>query len=167
MLPKLGNLLRRTLFQVGQRSVVAAGATLSLLVLLIAVDVTLRRAFNSPLTFSYEIIQFGLVIVVWGSVLYSTIRERHISIDVLVSRLPAKTRQFFRLTFDFISAVVLFLIGWQSITYAMDLRDAHRVSSMLDIPLYPFVFIVALGAILAGLILLVNFVDSIRGEGKR
>jgi TRAP-type C4-dicarboxylate transport system permease small subunit len=167
MLPKLGNLLRRTLFQVGHRSVVAAGATLSLLVLLIAVDVTLRRAFNSPLTFSYEIIQFGLVIVVWGSVLYSTIRERHISIDVLVSRLPAKTRQFFRLTFDFISAVVLFLIGWQSITYAMDLRDAHRVSSMLDIPLYPFVFIVALGAILAGLILLVNFVDSVRGEGKR
>lgn len=167
MLPKLGNLLRRALFQVGHRSVVAAGATLSFLVLLIAVDVTLRRAFNSPLTFSYEIIQFGLVIVVWGSVLYSTIRERHISIDVLVSRLPVKTRQVLRLTFDFISSVVLLLIGWQSITYAVDLRDAHRVSSMLDIPLYPFVFIVALGAILAGLILLVNFVDSVRGEGKR
>ena len=167
MLPKLGNLLRRTLFQVGHRSVVAAGATLSLLVLLIAVDVTLRRAFNSPLTFSYEIIEFGLVIVVWGSVLFSTIRERHISIDVLVSRFPAKTRQFFRLTFDFISAVVLLLIGWQSITYAVDLRDMQLMSSMLDIPIYPFVFIVALGAILAGLILLVNFVDSVRVEGKR
>lgn len=138
-----------------------------MLVLLIAVDVTLRRAFNSPLTFSYEIIEFGLVIVVWGSVLYSTIRERHISIDVLVSRLPAKTRQFFRLTFDFISAVVLLLIGWQSITYAMDLRDLQLVSSMLEIPIYPFVFIVALGAILAGLILLVNFADSVKGEGKR
>lgn len=167
MLPKLGNLLRRPLFQVGHRSVIAAGATLSFLVLLIAVDVTLRRVFNSPLTFSYEIIEFGLVIVVWGSVLYSTIRERHISIDVLVSRLPAKTRQFFRLTFDFISSVVLLLIGWQSITYAMDLRDLHLVSSMLEIPIYPFVFIVAIGAILAGLILLVNFVDSVRGEGKR
>jgi TRAP-type C4-dicarboxylate transport system permease small subunit len=167
MLPKLGNLLRRTLFQVGHRSVVAAGATLSFLVLLIAVDVTLRRVFNSPLTFSYEIIEFGLVIVVWGSVLYSTIRERHISIDVLVSRLPAKTRQFLRLTFDFISAVVLLLIGWQSITYAMNLRHLQLVSSMLEIPIYPFVFIVALGAILAGLILLVNFVDSVRGEGKR
>ena len=167
MLPKLGNLLRRILFQVGHRSVVAAGATLSLLVLLMAVDVTLRRVFNSPLTFSYEIIEFGLVIVVWGSVLYSTIRERHISIDVLVSRFPAKTRQFFRLTFDFISSVVLLLIGWQSITYAVDLRDMQLMSSMLDIPIYPFVFIVALGAILAGLILLVNFVDSVRVEGKR
>jgi TRAP-type C4-dicarboxylate transport system permease small subunit len=167
MLRKLGSLLRRILFQVGHRSVVAAGATLILLVLLIAVDVTLRRVFNSPLTFSYEIIQFGLVIVVWGSVLYSTIRERHISIDVLVSRLPEKTRQVLRLTFDFVSALILLLIGWQSVTYAMDLRDAQRASSMLDIPLYPFVFIVALGAILAGLILLVGFVDSVRGEGKR
>jgi len=167
MVPKLGNLLTRILFQVGSGAVVAAGLALISLVLLIAVDVTLRRAFNSPLTFSYEIIQFGLVIVVWGSVLYSTSRERHISIDVLTSRLPAKTRQFFRLTFDFVSALVLLLIGWQTITYAILLWDVQRVSSMLDIPLYPFVFIVALGVILAGLILLVNFINSVRGEGKR
>jgi TRAP-type C4-dicarboxylate transport system permease small subunit len=167
MLPKLGSLLRRTLFQVGHRSVVAAGATLSLLVLLIAADVTLRRVFNNPLTFSYEIIQFGLVIVVWGSVLYSTIRERHISIDVLVSRLSENTRQVLRLTFDFISALILLLIGWQSITYAIYLRAVRLESAMLEIPIYPFVFIVALGAILAGLILLVNFVDSVRGKSKR
>jgi TRAP-type C4-dicarboxylate transport system permease small subunit len=164
---KLGSLLRRILFQVGHRSVVAAGATLSFLVLLIAVDVTLRRVFNNPLTFSYEIIQFGLVIVVWGSVLYSTIRERHISIDVVVSRLPEKTRQVLRLTFDFISALILLLIGWQSINYAIDLQAVRLESAMLEIPLYPFVFIVALGAILAGLILLVNFVDSVRSEEKR
>lgn len=167
MLPKLGNLLTRILFQVGHRAVIAAGLVLMLLVLLIATDVTLRRAFNSPLPFSYEIIEFGLVIIVWGSILYSTSRESHISIDVLVSRLPAKPRQFFRLTFDFVSAVVLFLIGWQSIAYAMHLRDVQNVSPTLDIPVYPFVFIVALGAILAGLILLVNFIDSVRGEGKR
>jgi TRAP-type C4-dicarboxylate transport system permease small subunit len=167
MLLKLGSLLRGILSQVGHRSVVAAGATLILLVLLIAVDVTLRRVFNSPLTFSYEIIQFGLVIVVWGSVLYSTIRERHISIDVLASRLPEKTRQVLRLIFDFVSALILLLIGWQSITYAMDLRAVRLESAMLEIPIYPFVFIVAVGAILAGLILLVGFVDSVRGEEKR
>lgn len=166
MVPKLGNLLKRILFQVSRGAIIAAALALISLVLLVVVDVTLRRAFNNPLPFSYEIIEFGLVIVVWGSVLYSTSRERHISIDVVVSRLPAKTRQFFRLTFDFVSAVVLFLIGWQSITYAMLLWDVQRVSPMLDIPLYPFVFIVALGAILAGLILLVNFIDSVRGEGK-
>jgi len=167
MVRKLGNLLTRILFQVGHRSIIAAGLVLIALVLLITVDVTLRRAFNSPLTFSYEIIEFGLVIVVWGSVLYSTARERHISIDVLVSRLPAKARQFLRLIFDFVSAVALLLIGWQSITYAIRLRDAQNVSPTLDIPIYPFVLIVALGAILAGLILLVNFIDSVRGEGKR
>ena len=167
MVRKLGNLLTRILFQVGHRAVIAAGLVLISLVLLVVVDVTLRRAFNSPLPFSYEIIEFGLVIVVWGSVLYSTSRERHISIDVLVSRLPAKTRQFFRIAFDFVSAVVLLLIGWQSITYAMHLWDVQNVSPTLDIPVYPFVVIVALGAILAGLILLVNFIDSVRGEGKR
>lgn len=154
------------IFQIARRAVIVAGLVLMLLVLLIVADVTLRRVFNSPLTFSYEIIGFGLVIVIWGAILYSTSQERHISIDVLVSHLSAKIRQFLRLIFDLVSAVVFFLIGWQSISYAIKSRNLHQASPILDLPIYFFIFIVALGSILAGLILLIIFIDSIRGKGK-
>jgi len=167
MLPKVGNLLKRALFGVGHRAIGAVGLVLILMVLLTAVDVTLRRVFNSPLAFSFELMGLGLVIVVWGSVLYSTGRERHISIDVLVSRFPEKVRRFFRLAFDFVSAILLLVISWRSIVYAIHEMNVHHTSEMLDIPIYPFVFIVAAGAIWAGFMLLVNFIDSLRGEAKR
>ena len=166
MLPKVGNLLKRSLFQVGHRAIGAMTLVMMLMVLLTVVDVTLRRVFNSPLAWSFELMQLGLVIVVWGAVLYSTGRERHISIDVLVVRFPAKARRFFRVAFDLVSALVLLLIGWQSIIYAMSHGARYRESATLGIPIFPFVLIVAFGAIWAGLMLLVKFIDSVRGEAE-
>jgi TRAP-type C4-dicarboxylate transport system permease small subunit len=167
MLPKVGNLLKRALSLAGRRAIGAVGLVLTLMVLLVVVDVVLRRIFNSPLAFSYQLMGLGLVIIVWGSVLYSTILERHISVDVLVSRFPAKTRQFLGLAFDFVCALLLLLIGWQSIIYALRQQELHAETEMLHLPLYPFIFIVALGTIWAGLVLLVNFIESVRSEGKR
>jgi TRAP-type C4-dicarboxylate transport system permease small subunit len=167
MLSQVGNLLKRALSLAGRRAIVVVGLVLTLMVMLVVVDVTLRRVFNSPLAFSYQLMGLGLVIVVWGSILYSTILERHISVDVLVSRFPAKSRQFLRLTFDFVSAVILFLIGWQCIIYALRQQELHAETEMLNLPLYPFIFIVALGAIWAGLMLLLNFIESVRGEAKQ
>ena len=164
MLPKVSNLLKRSLFQVGHWSLSAMWFVMMVMVLLTVVDVILRRFFNSPLAWSFEFMQLGLVIVVWSAVLYSTSKERHISIDVLVARFPAKARRLFRVAFDLVSALVLLLIGWQSIIYAMVQEARHQVTVMLGIPTFPFVSIVALGAILAGLMLLVKFIDSARGE---
>jgi len=135
-------------------------------VLMVVVDVTLRRVFNNPLSFSFEVMGFGLVIMVWSSILYSTARERHISVDVLVARFPEKVRLILRCAFDFVSAVILLLIGWQSIIYAMQQHDMNAISMILDVPLYPFIYIVAFGAILGGLMLFVHFVNSLRGKGE-
>lgn len=167
MFLKIGNLLKKILFLVGHRAIVAMGLVMMLMVLLTVVDVTLRRVFNSPLAFGLELMELALVIVVWGAVLYSTGQERHISIDVLVERFPAKARRFFRVAFDFVSVIVLLLIGWRSIIYAMSSGARYRETTALDIPIFPFILVVAFGAIWAGLMLLVDFINSVRGEAKR
>lgn len=137
-----------------------------LMVLLVVADVTLRRIFNSPLAFSYELIEIALVVVVWSAICYSTATERHISISVFVSRLPAKTEKFITTVVDSISVVLFGIIGWQSITHAMDTWKIHKVTQILEVPYYPVVFLVALGAIVAGLMLLVRLINSIVGEAK-
>lgn len=162
----MGNFLKKILFQVGHRAIGAMTLVMMLMVLLTVVDVTLRRVFNSPLAFSLELMELGLVIVVWGSVLYSTSRERHISIDVLVTRFPVKARRFFRLAFDLVSALLLFLIGWQSVIYAMGHGARFRESATLGVPIFPFILIVAFGTIWAGLMLLADFINSMRGEAE-
>jgi TRAP-type C4-dicarboxylate transport system permease small subunit len=164
---KVGDILRRALYLVGNQAIVPMGLGLVLIVLLTVVDVTLRRLFNSPLDFSLELIKLGLVVVVWSAVLYSTSRERHISVDVLTSRFPARVRRFLAAGFDLVSALLLLLIGWQAIIYAMGVARMRQETQMLGIPFYPFICIMAFSTIWAGLMLLVNFIDSVRGKGER
>lgn len=164
MLSKTGRLIRKILFGVANQGIVAMATVMMLLVFLVVVDVTMRRGFNNPLGFSLELMGLGLVIIAWGSILYSTGRERHISVDVLVMYLPAKVRRFLRLTCDFVSVLVLLLIGWRCIINALNQWDMGKESQLLEIPIFPFVFIVAFGAIWAGLMLLVNFIDGVRSK---
>ncbi len=161
---RTGSFLKKLLFKVGNWAIVAMALVMILVVLMVVVDVTLRRAFNNPLGFSYELMGFGLVFVVWGSILYSTGRERHISVDVLVARFPERVRNFLRRAFDVVSSLVLLAIGWQSIVYALQQQRMHAESQILDIPIYPFIFVVAFGAIWAGLMLFVRFIDAVRGK---
>lgn len=164
MLLKVGYLLKRALFLVGHRAIAAMGFVLILMVLLTVVDVVLRRVFNSPLEFGLELMQLGLVVVVWGAVLYSTGLERHISITVVTDRFPARARRFFSVAFDLVSALLLLLIGWRAVIYAKTLARMGQETPVLEILIFPFVCVLALGAIWAGLMLLVTFIDSVRGK---
>ena len=164
MLAKAGKTIDRILFSVGRRSIAVTGTVMILLVLMIVVDVSMRRLFNNPLRFSYELIGLALVIIAWTSILYTTGLERHITIDVLITRLPKKALKWMRSVWDFASAIVLLLLGWRSIVYALSMRDLGKYTEMLEIEYYPFVLIVAAGGIWAGLMLLVNSIYTARGK---
>jgi len=145
------DLLRKGISLVSRRARDIGAIVLMAMVLLVVVDVTLRRAFNSPLPFSFELIGIMLVVVVFCFVAYSTATGRHVSIDVLVARFSPKVRSRTDLCTDFLSAVLFGLIGWQSIVQGIHIWDAGVETGILNIPHYPFLFIVAFGSIVASL----------------
>ena len=85
---------------------------------------------------------------------------------MLTDRFSAKARRFFVVAFDLVSALLLLLIGWRAIIYAMKLARMGQETPILVILIFPFVCVLAFGAIWAGLMLLVNFIDSVRGKGE-
>lgn len=137
------------------------------MVLMVIVDIILRRFFNSPLAFSFELVGVMLVVVVYCSVPYTTNIDRHVSIEVLTSRFPPRAQTIITTVADFLSAVLFGLVGWRSILQAIHIWDIGNVTGILKIPYYPFIFIVALGSILASLTLLVGVIHSIIGEVKK
>lgn len=137
------------------------------MVLMVIVDIILRRFFNSPLAFSFELVGVMLVVIVYCSVPYTTNIDRHVSIEVLTSRFPPRAQTIITTVTDFLSAVVFGLVGWRSIDQAIHIWDIGNVTGILKIPYYPFIFIVALGSILASLTLLVGVIHSMIGEVKK
>jgi TRAP-type C4-dicarboxylate transport system permease small subunit len=130
-------------------------ATISV-VMLVVTDVVLRRVFDHPLAFSYELTGLLLVLLVWGSILFSTAKERHIRVDIVVGRFPQRTRRLLDQLFDFSSGLLLLIVSLASLLYARREYEMGHVSEILSIPFYPFVLVCAAGALFCGLILLLG-----------
>ncbi len=165
-LTKAVNPIERVLLQLSRRAGNIGSAVLIAMVLLTSLDVTLRRVFNSPLPFSFELIDVALVVVVFCSVAYTTSVGRHVSIDVLVARLHPSAQMVITTATDLLSAVLFGLITWRSVVRAMTFLNSGYETGILKIHLYPFSFIVALGCALACLLLLVKVVKSITSEAE-
>jgi len=139
---------------------VGMGVLLAMIALTVA-EVVLRRLFNSPLAFSYELTGAMLVLVVFFTVAYCGVEKSHIGIDILVSRFPPKARTIIEAVMWFLSFGFFSVVAWRSIDYAIRFLHQGHVTAILEIPYYPFVFAVAFGSILLALVLLVQFLNLV------
>jgi len=155
------NFLEKTLSDVAHRVSNVGQGVLMVMVLLVVVDIILRRLFNSPLPWSLEVVEVMLVVVVFFSVAYCGARRAHVSIDVLISRFPPKARAIVD-TFTYILGIVLFgVMAWGGAASAMGKWDTHHITGILPIPIYPFAFVVAFGSLLLALVLLAQLLNLI------
>ena len=134
---------------------------LSAMVLLTVTDVALRRLFNSPLSFSYELTGAMLVLVAFFTVAYTGVQKSHVSIDLLISRFPSKARAIINAFVYFLSICLFGAVTWRSIIYAMNFKHEGYETGILGLPYYPFAFAIAFGSLLLALVLVVRFLSFI------
>lgn len=137
---------------------------LTAMMLLTVTDIILRRFFNSPLPYSFELVEVTLVVVAYCYIVYTTSKARHISIDTLTTRFPTHVRRVLVYIGDIITIILLGFIGWQSIIQGIHLADMGQTTAILKIPKFPFEFVIAAGGLLAGLFLLIKTLHSIFGS---
>ncbi|RLC72698.1 MAG: TRAP transporter small permease [Chloroflexi bacterium] len=124
-------------------------------------DVVGRYFFTKPILGTFELTEFMLAVLVFCSLGYTQVRKGHISIDVVVSRLPSRAQAIID-TLTYLGSLGLFsLVTWQSIINAIRLWRGHNVSGILGVPIYPFLIVVAVGSFLFCLALVIDFLNSL------
>ncbi|MBN1188816.1 MAG: TRAP transporter small permease [Dehalococcoidales bacterium] len=133
------------------------------MVLLTSTDIMLRKFFNSPLPFSFELTEFLLVIVAWCYIAFTTSKGRHVSVDTVSSHFKSRLRKITVLLGDCITVILFGLIAWQNVVQGFNVLDVGTTTAILHIPKYPFQFWVAFGSALACLIFLFKVLNSLLG----
>jgi TRAP-type C4-dicarboxylate transport system permease small subunit len=144
---------------------VAAGAVVAMMCLTCA-DVILR-IFRHPIPGTYEIVGLLGSVVIAFSIGYTSVAKGHIAVEFLVQKFPVRVQTFIDTLNDLISTCLFGLITWQSIVYASDLKQSGEVSLTIQMPIYPFVYGIALGCGLLCLVLLLDFVKSLKRIGEK
>jgi len=138
---------------------VLAGTAVVAMMLLTCADVILRL-FRHPVPGTYEIVGFLGTVVISFSLAYTSLEKGHIAVELLIEKLPRRIQTGVESVTSFIGGALFALIAWQSIAYAADLKHSGEVSVTLTMPIYPFIYGIAIGSGLLCLVLLVECLRS-------
>ena len=130
--------------------------------LFIVADVFLRYVFNRPLAYTLELVEIALSLVVFFGVVVCTARQGHIEMNILVVRLPKRAQLAIDCFVYFLCTGLFVVIAWRVFAYAMHTQQIGTVTTILKVPLYPSLLVIALCSVLVTLLLLSQFVHYIR-----
>lgn len=123
-----------------------AGMVLVAMMLLTTADVAGRYLFNTPIMGVFELTEFMMVCLVFCSLAYTQSKKAHVAVDILTTMIPPKGQRAIEFINCLISFCILALITWKSIERGFEVMASKDSSAILQIPVYPFMFLVALGS---------------------
>ena len=138
-----------------------AGVSILVMMILTCADVVLRF-FRHPIPGTYEIVGLVGTVGVSFALAYTTVQQGHIAVEFLVRKMSEKVQETIAAGVDLASTLLFGIITWQSVIYALDLRRTGEVSLTVEIPVYPFVFGIALGCCLATVVLAIRCCREIK-----
>lgn len=125
----------------------------------IVIDVLARYLFDESLTGVVELEEFLMVVIVFLALGYTQKKDGHIIIDLLLCKLPKSVARCFA-SFNLLASGVFFgLMFWRTIKVAI--QKSEEYSSMLSIPTWFSLGLVAFGVAVLTLVLLQQLLRSL------
>ena len=129
--------------------IVAVVAIVALLAITVA-DVLGRMIFARPIVGATEICEI-LMAVMLTAIGGSLLAKKVVQVDVLMDAIPKKASIIVDTIVISISAVYCFAVGWATFLNSRYELNTKRVYTFLNIPRWPFLLLLALSFVIAGL----------------
>jgi TRAP-type C4-dicarboxylate transport system permease small subunit len=134
------------------------------MMLMTAVDVAGRALWLRPIPGAVELSSYMLAVFILLGVAYTHQVRGHVRVSMLLSRLPKRAGLTLDVVTILLSLFIIALLVWQGWAVGMEER---AVSDMLRIPQRPFKLLVAVGAFLLWLELLIDLFSTIKQLARR
>jgi len=144
---------------------IASGVLFFMMLLTIA-DVFLRKVFSQSILGTVEVTEFMMVILLFFAVTQTEILDGHVKVDLIMSRFGERTQAMTDMITQFVCFLLFGLFTWSTLVYAAKMRASGEVSQDLWLPVYPFIYVVALGCALLAFSLLIKSFMALMRMGK-
>jgi TRAP-type C4-dicarboxylate transport system permease small subunit len=166
MIDRAANYVKKVIEPVTNAVAAVGVVVLGAMVLMLIVSVIMRRAFNAPMKGVFELSEFGMVMVTFLFVSAQYFKPDSMVMDTFIEKFP-KTVKRINNTFIFLlDVVILAITSWQLYAYGLRVQDGRQVSKILEIPIYPFVYLGAVCMLLLALVFVMKFLFSLNEFGR-
>ncbi|MBW1675219.1 MAG: TRAP transporter small permease [Deltaproteobacteria bacterium] len=153
---QLGNSFQAWVYRISKAMNRIASGVLFFMMLLTIADVFLRKVFSQSILGTVEVTEFMMVILLFFAVTQTEILDGHVKVDLIMSRFGERTQAMTDMITQFVCFLLFGLFTWSTLVYAAKMRASGEVSQDLWLPVYPFIYVVALGCALLALSLLIK-----------
>ncbi len=116
---------------------ILAALFIALMAVLIFIEVIMRYVFNSPTTWTEEIVGYCLQIAAFIGAAYVLEKRRHIRVSILLDKVSEKMRTLLLMLSDVLGFFFCSVIFWKSGVWVLESYRVHEASyGILHFPLY-------------------------------
>ncbi|OLO37011.1 hypothetical protein BTR23_14820 [Alkalihalophilus pseudofirmus] len=112
----------------------------------------ISRKFFSPILGNVEIVELMMVVIIMFSLAYTQSNQGHIKIGLLVDRFPKRIQMIFDIFGYGLTTTACWIIGYFFLNAGIKEATGNVITTLLlNVPHYPFKFVIAIGMLLWGL----------------
>jgi C4-dicarboxylate transporter DctQ subunit len=131
------------------------------------VEAISRQIFSRSFAISTEVITFSILWAVLLTLAQAGKQDYHISIDVILERLPEGLRKFLKLFTTLLSLLFSLILLYGSLSSVFHLYETGFTSaSPLRLPMWLVTLAIPLGSVLLALYYIRSFYESLKGGEK-
>lgn len=121
-----------------------AGVALFFMMVLTFVDVILRSVFSAPLSYSAELTEISMTVVVFAALPLATLKGSHIVVDLFDAFFSSRAALVRNFLVDLICVLALALPAYRVWTIGTRSKGYNEVTEILNIPQYYLIYFVAI-----------------------
>jgi TRAP-type C4-dicarboxylate transport system permease small subunit len=137
----------------------AYGATGIIMTLTVA-DVLLRLILRHPIQGVTEITEY-LMLFLCLAMAYTAIEHQHISVGVILQRLPPKGKAIIEIIEQIIGLGVVFILTWKTFEAGLYANQYKVTSSSLELPDFPFYMVLVASFAILGISILFLIIRNV------
>jgi TRAP-type C4-dicarboxylate transport system permease small subunit len=139
---------------------------LVVMMLLTSSDVVLRY-IGYPIRGTFDIVGLLGTIVIALPIAHTQVLRRHIAMEFMESVGPKLMQIITKSIICWLGIIIYALIAWQCSLLGAKLRVIHQVSDTIEIPLYPFPYVIAFGCALNCVVVFTDFCALLTKSGEK
>jgi TRAP-type C4-dicarboxylate transport system permease small subunit len=151
---------------VSQAINVVAMAVLLAMVLLTVADVVGRYFFNQPVTGTTELTELMVVVVGFLGLAWCAVKGAHLTVDLLMSRLPPKLGVIVDIFTYSAGLVLCAIIAWRNFVEGINVERLGVTTALIELPEFPFYWVVGFGFTLLCVVMAAQLIQKITKAAK-
>jgi len=166
MIERAANFFKKVTEPAANAAAAAGVVILAAMILMLIISVIMRKAFNAPMKGVFELSEFGMVLITFLFLSAQYFKPDSMVMDTFVEMFPKWVKLVNNALILLLDVGMLAIASWQLYAYGAKVQGGRQVSKILEIPLYPFVYLGALCTLLLTLIFAMKFLFSLNEFGR-